>query len=143
MRRWPIALAVLATCCAAWVCDSTTHTIWVGQYELTVRVSSKSKLPQSVTCQAFGRRGDAERAARYGLPSDGTGWPAVADPFDGKPLAVRVMPSGRDSMIGRELVRTQSGYLAVVAVMPDGRRVVKIVDIPDDQASREVDVVLP
>jgi hypothetical protein len=144
MRRVVLAVALLVVVgAAAWVYTSTTHIIWDGGYDLTVRVLSDAGPPRSVSCETFGRREYAEHAAAHRLPPESQMWSAVADPFDGQPITVKVAVSGRESMSGRELRRSQFRYLVVVAVLPDGRRVAKVVEIPDGRMSRELSVTLP
>jgi hypothetical protein len=70
-------------------------------------------------------------------------WSAVADPFEGQPLTVNVPVSGRESPWGRQLRRVQFQYLVVIGQWKDGRRMGKLVDIPDGRASREISVSLP
>jgi hypothetical protein len=105
--------------------------IWDGRFELTVRVSSEPGPPQSVTCEAFPSRKHAEYVLEHLLPPDAPPWSATADPFSGEPLIVSVPISGKESLLGWELSRFQFRHLVVVAELPDGRRVGKLVDIPD------------
>jgi len=144
MRRALIAVvAVLALGVLAWEFIPVQVMIWDGSFDLTVRVESSAGQPQVVSCEAFGRREYAEEAVAHLLPPESRMWSTTADPFDGQPLIVRVAVSGRESPFGRELRRSQFRYLAVIAVLPDGRRVGKVVDIPDERVSREVSVALP
>ena len=144
MRRKVVAVTlVIVVSAVVWVYTSTTHIIWDGGYDLTVRVSGDPGPPRSVSCETFGHRQDAEEAAARRMPPGSRMWSTVADPFDGQPITVKVAVSGRDSMSGRELRRSQFRYLVVVAVLPDGQRVSKLVDIPDGRVSREVSVTVP
>ena len=144
MRRALIAVvAVLALGVLAWEFVPIQVLIWDGSFDLIVRVECPEGRPRAVTCEAFDRREFANEAVTHLLPSESRSWSAVADPFDGRPITVHVAVSGRESPFGRELRRSQFRYLAVIAVMPDGRRVGKVVDIPDGQVSREVSVALP
>ena len=94
-------------------------------------------------CAPFGYRDAAEYVLEH-MPPHETPWRSVtADPFAGQPLTVKVPVSGRTSMSGRTLRRYQFQYLVVFAVLPDGRRVRKLVEIPDGRVSREVAVSLP
>jgi hypothetical protein len=126
-----------------WVYTSTTYIIWDGQFDLSVRVSSSLGPPRSVSCQACSHREQAEYVLEHLLPPEGRLWSATADPFAGEPLTVNVPVSGRDSMSGRELRRGQFRWLVVIAVLPDGRRAGKLVEIPDGRVCREVSVELP
>jgi hypothetical protein len=98
--------------------------------------------PRSVSCEAFGHREYADNAASL-LPYEPNVWFVVSDPFDGQPITVRVPIGGRESPFGRELNRHQYQFLAVIAVLPDGRRVGKVVEIPVRRVCREVSVTLP
>ena len=138
MRRAVPTLA-LATALAAWVCDSARMIVWVGGYDLAVRVECPAGLPRAVSAQACASRGDAEEA----LADPRRSWPAVADPFDGAPLAAPVCVTGRQSGFGREYGRAQYRHLAVVAEFPDGRRVRVVTDISDGRESHVVTVALP
>lgn len=144
MRRKLLVTALLLVAGGLlWVYTSATHVLWGGRFDLTVRVSSTPGPPRAVSCEAFGRREHAEFALEHLLPPETRTWSAVADPFAGEPLTVGVRVSGRQSMSGRQLRRTQDEYLVVVAVLPDGRRVGKLVAIPDGRACHEVGVELP
>lgn len=143
MRRKLIVIVVLMIAgVLLWVYTSMQYTIWDGGFELTIHVSSDPGPPRSVSCQAFGSRQDAEYVLTRLIHPERL-WSIVADPFNGEALILNVPLSGHDSMSGRELVRFQFRYLVVIAVLPDGRRVGKLVEIPDCRVSREVSVVLP
>jgi hypothetical protein len=143
MRRKLVAVLVLLVFgVALWAYSSATHIVWDGGFDLSVHVSSNPGPPLSVTCQPFGRLEYAEYMLKHLSPETRL-WSVSADPFVGEPLIVHVPVSGRDSMSGRQLSRSQFEYLVVVAVLPDGRRVGKLVDIPDGRVSREVSVTLP
>ncbi len=144
MRRALIAVvATLAVGVLAWEFIPVQVLIWDGSFDLTVRVECPAGQPRSVSCEAFGRREYADEAAAQLLPPESRMWSTTAEPFDGQALSVRVAVSGRESPFGRELRRSQFRHLAVIAVLADGRRVGKVVDIPDGQVSREVSVTLP
>jgi hypothetical protein len=138
-----VVACLLVAGAVLWVCASTTYIIWDGGYDLTVRVSSSPGPPRSVSCQACGRREAAEYVLEHLLPPETRSYSATADPFAGEPLTVNVPVSGRESMTGRQLSRFQFRWLVVIAVLPDGRRVGKLVEIPDGEVSREVRVELP
>lgn len=144
MRRALIAVVVvLALGVLAWEFVPVQVRVWDGSFDLTVRVECPEGRPRSVTCEAFGRCEYADEAVAHLLPPESRMWSTVADPFDGQPIAVRVAVSGRESPFGRELRRSQFRFLAVIAVLPGGRQVGKVVDIPDGRVSREVSVALP
>jgi hypothetical protein len=126
--------------------------IWDGWYDFTIHLDTPTDPPSAVGCRAFGRLDEAERIAglcRKGSPpfplaeffdhAFGT----LVNPYTGEPLKVRVPVSGRQSVLGRELSRSQHDALVVGAEWPDGRRVWKVVEIPDGRVSKEVRVSLP
>jgi hypothetical protein len=142
MRRTFLILALLVVACVlAWEFIPIQVMIWDGEFDLTVHVSSSDGPLHSVSCQAFSRREDAEYVVKHLLPPEGL-WFTVADPFDGQPLTVGVPLSGRVSPWGRELGRFQFKYLVVIGQLKDGRRIGKLVEIPDSRESREVSVAL-
>jgi hypothetical protein len=117
--------------------------VWDGGFDLTVNVSSTAGPLHSVSCQAFGRREEADEALENLRPPETRLWSAAADPFTGEPLTVFVPPSGRESPCGREPRRSQFRHLVVLGELRDGRRTGKLVEIPDGRVSREVSVRLP
>ncbi len=145
MWRKLLVAALLAVVAAAiWSYTSATYIIWDGGFELTVRVSSNLGPPRSVNCQAFGDEELAklvlEKMPQETFPGSES---ATSDPFTDEPLTVIIPVSGGGSMSGRQLGRFQFRWLVVIGVLPDGRRVGKLVEIPDGRESREVCVVLP
>jgi hypothetical protein len=144
MRRAFLIIGFLVVAGAlAWEFIPIQLTIWDGGFDLTVNVSSTAGPLKSVSCQACGGREEAEEILEYLLPPDLGSSSAVADPFDGQPLRVQVPVSGRASPMGRELRRSQFRYLVVIGQLNDGRRLGKLVEIPDGRESREVSVSLP
>jgi hypothetical protein len=129
------------------------ETRWVGGYDLTVHLDTPTDPPSVVICAATLRRDNAEDtvANLRTLPPETRLTPAldiggcatVADPFAGEPLTVHIKTVGRSSAFDRDLSRTQYRFLVVGAEWPDGRRVWKVVEIPDGRVSREVRVSLP
>jgi hypothetical protein len=130
-----VALLLVAAGLLGWLYTSMPYIIWDGGFDLIVRVSSDPGPPRAVACCAVGRQDDCEEALNRLLRSP-------IDSFVGEPLTVKVPNSGRISMSGRELQYFQFQYLVVVAVLPDGRRVGKIADIPDRRVSTELAVAL-
>lgn len=137
-----IVVAILAVGVLAWEFIPIQELRWNGTFKLTVRVDCPEGRPRSVSCEAFGHREYADNAASL-LPYEPNVWFVVSDPFDGQPITVRVPIGGRESPFGRELNRHQYQFLAVIAVLPDGRRVGKVVEIPVRRVCREVSVTLP
>jgi hypothetical protein len=113
-----------------------------GVYKLTVRVQWSKERPKAVMLCARYHRREAEwfvaNAARDHLP-----WQKKVDPFDGGPLTVSVWFGGRSSEFWGTSWSKQERYLAIVAKLEDGRRVGKVVEIPDRKTSRELVVALP
>ncbi len=114
-----------------------------GHYELTVRVVRPAGQPQAVRCEAIGKRALAEGHLdgfdKPMMPS----YSALADPFDGRPLTVDVPAGYMYSPLGRVVHRWRFEAVVVIGVLPDGRRVRTIADIPDPKVAREVTVTLP
>jgi hypothetical protein len=140
MRRALVitALVILITAVAI---EFTAMTIWDGSFDLTVKVTSSDGPIEAVWCQAENR--ESAEFALKDLKLEPSRWSAAADPFRGQPLTVPVPISGRDSPLGRELGRTQFRDLVVIAQVRDGRRLGKLVEIPDCRVSREVSVQFP
>src|SRR5262245_50418051 len=117
--------------------------IWDGHFDLTVNVSSTAGPLRSVSCQACGDRDLAEHVLKSRRPFESDLWAVIADPFEGEPLTVKVPVSGRTSPFGREVSRYQFSHLVVIGHLQDGRRLGKLVEIPDGRVSRTVSVSLP
>jgi hypothetical protein len=113
-----------------------------GIFDLTVHVSSSAGPLRSVSCHACSRREDAEWIVEH-LMAESPIWSTTAEPFDGQPLTVPVPFTVRVSPCGRELRRSQHGYLVVLAQLNDGRRIGKRVEIPDIRLASAVTVSLP
>ena len=144
MRRAALITAALIVAgLLAWEFVPLQVTIWDAGYDLAVQVSSTTGPLRSVSCEAFPRREAAADFLKYLLPPETRLWSTVADPFAGEPLTVHISVSGRDSPSGRELQRFQFRYLLVVGQLQNGRRVGKLVEIPDERLSREISVELP
>jgi len=135
--------AILAVIALAWEFVPLVETRWVGSFDLTVRVECRSGRPQSVSGEVFAGRDEALLALQAWLHRTIEAPAAGVVPFDGGPLTVRVCTTGRDSPLGRELSRVQSRYLVVIAVLPGGRRVGTVAEIPDGRACREMTIDLP
>ena len=143
LRKLLIVSLLIAAVPLAWEFVPIQVKVWDGGFELTVNVTTLGGPLRSVSCQAFGRRDEAEQIAELLLSPYSQTWSAVSDPFSGKPLKVQVAVSGRDSPSGRKLRRYQFRYLVVIGTFQDGRQVGKVVEIPDCRESREVNVSLP
>ena len=70
-------------------------------------------------------------------------WSTTVEPFTGAPVTVFVPLSGHVSMCGRELSRMQFRYLAVIGQLQDGRRVGKVMVIPDSRVAQTLSVSFP
>ena len=127
----------------AWEFVPLAETRWVGSFVLTVRVECRPGRPQSISGEAFADRDEALLALQAGLHRTIEIPAAGVVPFDGGPLTVRVRATGRDSPLGRELSRVQFRYVVVIAVLPGGRRVGTVAEIPDGRACREMTIDLP
>jgi hypothetical protein len=120
--------------------EASTIMLGDGAFELTVNVSSTPGPPRSVECHACGRREQAAFVLEHGEQT--RTWSTIADPFTGGPLIVYVPVTTRSSRF-RQLSRSQFQWLVVIAELPDGRRVGKMVEIPDGRVSHEIRVDLP
>lgn len=142
--RWKLIVAIIVLVSVfLWEFIPVQVIIWDGGFDLTVTVSSNAGPLRSVSCQAFGHRESADFAVEHLLPMEADPWSTHVEPFSGKPLTVFVPLSGRKSPSGRELSRMQFRHLAVIGQLQDGRRVGKVVEIPDCRVSRTVHVILP
>ncbi len=63
--------------------------------------------------------------------------------YKGGPLEVDVRGGDREDAFGRTISRWQEEYLVILAYWPDGRRVAKIVTIPDSRVAKHISVTLP
>jgi hypothetical protein len=147
MRRVLLTIAVLVVAAGglaflAFEFIPLGATIWDGYFDLTVNVSSDAGRLRMVSCEAYQDRNTAEYVAKQLHLSESQLWSSVADPFDGRPLTVRVPLSGRRSPLGRELRRIQFRYLVVIGQSQDGRRFGTVVEIPDCRVSQEVSASL-
>jgi hypothetical protein len=142
-RKLTAIVAIFAVGVLAWEFVPIQVTVWDGDFALTVRIESPDGQPKAVSCKAFSSREGAEEAIAYLPPPKSPMWSAIAAPYDGQPIKVRVEISGRESPFGRELRPFQCRFLAVTAVLADGRQVGKVVEIPDRHVSREVSVSFP
>jgi hypothetical protein len=147
MRRGVTIAAVLAGLAVAGLAFAFLQgyeEIWIGFYDLTVRVESPNDRPRVVRCYVFSSWDSADRVCRE-MPeakfaqSDR----AVGDPFDAGPLVVLVKMTGARSFFGRDRRRVHERGLLVQAEWADGRRACRAVYIPDEWETHEVRVILP
>jgi len=143
MRYFVVVIGLTAIGALAWEFVPIQVKVWDGSFDLTVRVSSADGPLRSVRCESFARREHAEELLERPGPPGSRVWSVAAEPFAGEPLSVPVRVSGRESPCGREVGRYQFRFLAVIGELADGRRVGKLVEIPDCRVSREVSVVVP
>lgn len=116
--------------------------MWSGAFPLDVEVMTDDTPPRRVYCQANWNEREAETWCSMLRPDDER--VAAADPFEGQSLQVRVISDGRASLLlGRNTAWVQQQYLVVVAEWDDGRRVAKVVPIPDGQTTRTLRVEIP
>lgn len=128
--------------------------VWDGHPEVTISIDTSSTPPSAVGCCVV--LGGREMAG--GMADDYRNLPRTtriadllfdrspglfAEPFVGAPLRPRVWVSGRLSLFGREIRRSQQQFVLVGAEWPDARRVWKVVEIPDGRVSKVVRVALP
>jgi hypothetical protein len=152
MKRAMIVGAILLLVGFVMLADMCSWGISDGAYDLVVRVTPTDATPAWVVCFPFNTRPRAEQwLERLELAEKRVVWQAFeeptyyADPFAGKPFLVYVGFGFHDSsLFGWSWNHSQSYHVVLIlAEMPDGRRVGKIVDIPDYRESREVRVTIP
>ena len=142
LRRLQVVAVLIVVAIGLWLSTCGVQYIGDGGHQLTVHVSVADGQLQSVACKTFARRHDAEFVAKD-IPPMEVDVRAIANPFVGEPLFVTVRFSTRTALSGRELSRFQFRYLVVVAVFVDGRRVAKVVDLPDLRDDGEIRVTIP
>jgi hypothetical protein len=113
--------------------------LWGGRFELTVKVTGDTGSLQSVRCETYGNQESAEKAVKNPSLQD---WSAKEEPFIGQPLTIRVPMGGREYLLW-ESSWSQYRYLAIVGEMKDGKRISKVVEIPDGRISREITIAIP
>ena len=142
--RWKrIVILVMLVSAFLWEFIPVQVIVWDGGFDLTVTVSSNAGPLRSVSCQAFGHRDSADFAVEHLLTMQADPWSTTVEPFTGAPVTVFVPLSGHVSMCGRELSRMQFRYLAVIGQLHDGRRVGKVMVIPDSRVAQTLSVSFP
>ncbi len=140
--RWGVLFAVVAVLALALTLGLARGSVACGMYPLTVQIESPAP-PQRVWCEAISRPGDSGFLLESRWPAGESPERALADPFPGTPLTVRVPFSERDSLMGLIMQRTQYTYLFVRAEFPGGQEQHQVVEIPDKQLARQVTVRFP
>lgn len=113
-----------------------------GAFPLTVDVVSVDP-PNRLSAQVHAHHDDAVWASEQSHLYDDFRQVVTADPYNGQPFEVRVECSYHASPLGRQTDWTQANYLVVLAEWDDGRRVSKVVEIPDGRTTRTMSVELP
>lgn len=138
-----VLIALLLAALLAWEFVPIQVMRWSGGYDLAITVKNAGAEPIiAVSCQAFGWAEHAEETMRH-LRLLESNWSASAKPFQGKPLILAMPTGGRVSPMGRELSRFQPRHLVVIAEFGNGKRVGKLVEIPDVEVSRSMEVWMP
>ena len=115
-----------------------------GAFPLTVEVTTDGDPPRRVYCQVHSSEAMAEWAARQPQLYDTIERVVTTEPFNGEPLEVRVEFSEYISpLLQRVTDYVQFTHLVVLAEWTDGRRVAKVVPIPDGRTTRTMRVELP
>jgi hypothetical protein len=91
--------------------------------------------------EAIGRPDGLEYPIEYAGPNN-LRYPVPDEGLRGGWFETRVPTASRTNGFGCEYGYCQRRYLAVVADLADGRRVAKVVELPDGRESREVTVAL-
>ena len=137
-----------------WVIAFMEYKIWLGGYQLTVRITrpADGKSVHILRYVVVANRNEAEEILSL-LPIPKTvkaaDWVAEIKPMNdsktGLSIAceVHVRTSGRDSMIGTNLKYFRLRFLVVVADLDDGTQVGVIAELPDAKHAGEVIVTLP
>lgn len=131
--------------------DSVQTVVGNGYFDLTVELKSTGPEIVRASGQAFMNKERADEAVEE-LKDEGKPWLSelvaeptmyvIADPYDGKPLRLRLYTSGGGSPL-RGYSSKQPEYLLVIADLADGQRVFKLASIPDRKQSRVLEVSLP
>jgi hypothetical protein len=131
--------------------DRVQTVVGNGYFDLTVELKSTGPEIVRASGQAFMNKERADEAVEE-LKNDRSSWLSelvvepnmyvIADPYDGKPLRIRLSTSGGGSPLRGYSVR-QPEYLLVIADLSDGQRVFKLASIPNRKESRELEVSLP
>lgn len=122
--------------------DRATTLLGSGGVNLPIRIQSALPFREAST-EVFWRREPVGSSVHCDPPLIlRLKEPVPASGLHGEPFEVWVPIESRISGLGLTTVRTQAKYLAVVAVLADGRRVGKVVELPDARESREVTVRL-
>ncbi len=120
--------------------DRTTTLLASGGINLLVRIRSEVPVREAST-EVFWQRERAESATEVRSPDALRGVVSVSG-LRGEPFEVWVPIDTRISGLGLTNKQVQTNYLVLVAVLADGRRVAKVVELPEANESREVTVRL-
>jgi len=128
-----------------WLLVCLPSMYWTGGFDLTIHITNPTSSVQSIHGATVDRVDEAKivmqpanrRKVDLNLKQ------LVADPYRGGPLKIRCWQGGSESYLGFETSHSQEKALILIAQMADGSEVWKLVEIPDNQVSREVTVTLP
>lgn len=120
--------------------DRATTLLGSGGVNLLVRIHSEFPVREAST-EVFWQREQAASATKVCSP-DALRDVVPTSGLRGEPFEVWVPIDTRISGLGLTNTRVQTRYLVLVAVLADGRRVGKVVELPDARESREVTVRL-
>jgi hypothetical protein len=119
-------------------------------YFLIIHVECQRDRPKLVACIASFRLQQAQATAdkinQYSFENAQIGRTmdsVVSDPFEGQPLKMENVYYHHTSYFGRTLSWSQNSFLAVYAEWPDGRKMCKVLEIPDARISKEMTIRLP
>lgn len=146
IRRTIITTAVSGViACGVYVSAYMPCICWDGIAHVTVRVSVRSA-PRSIRYTFVTERDNADGILSVAmLETNGRCLKNLASGAKGEfaNATIEVPFSGYSSICGRELNYSQDHFLVIVADLENGRRVGKVVPLPDLRYSRNVSVVLP
>jgi hypothetical protein len=131
--------------------DSVQTVVGNGCFDLTVELKGTGPAIVRVSGQAFMNKERADCAVEE-LKNDKSPWLielvvepnmyVIADPYDGKPLRIRLGTSEGGSPL-RGYTSRQPEYLLIIAELSDGQRVFKLASIPNRKESRVLEVSVP
>jgi hypothetical protein len=120
--------------------DLVVARLGIGSVMYGVRINSSLPIREA-RYQSHARVDYANEVAHH-WQSTTIGLPVPPEGLDGERFEAHVTFTDRESGMGWRYSSFQYRYLVVVAVLADGRRVGKVVELPDARESREITVHL-
>ena len=119
--------------------------VWDGHFPLSIQIENKQDLSiRTVRCEAFGHLIEAQCVVDQTIARQPCDVEMEEMPYTGNALEIHVPCFGKDlASLPIHISRGQAEYLAVVAELNDGRRLGKVVGIPDGRVSHSLTVEVP